>query len=165
MEFGKSHYVTEVSVASRSSIHHPVNEMTPRAPGELPNVCLGEPVPFLLESISKLSDALWRVRPSLDMSPKNVPLMLNWREVLGLHRPWKRHDSVKLQVILDKRCTMGSFIASEDECIPMPMGVGHNNRLNDIVSVVEPSDIPLADVEFVLPVMVIPPQTMTLPFL
>ena len=32
----------------------------------------------------------------------------------------------------------------------MPRVVGHNNRLNDIVSVVEPSDVPLADVDFCL---------------
>ena len=39
----------------------------------------------------------------------------------------------------------------KDECIPMPTGVGFNNRLNDIVSVVEPSNLLLADVEFCPP--------------
>ena len=38
-----------------------------------------------------------------------------------------------------------------DEYIPVPTGVGYNNRLKDILSVVEPSDIPLADVEFCPP--------------
>ena len=58
-------------------------------------------------------------------------------------------DSAKLQVIVDNTCTMGSFVVVlKDECIPLPTGVEHNNRLNDIVSVVEPSDTPLADVEF-----------------
>ena len=33
----------------------------------------------------------------------------------------------------------------------MPTGVGHNNRLKVVVSVVEPSDIPPADVEFCPP--------------
>ena len=39
----------------------------------------------------------------------------------------------------------------KDECIPMPTGVGNNNRLNDVVAVVEPCDIPLADEEFCPP--------------
>ena len=43
---------------------------------------------------------------------------------------------------------MGSYIVVlKDECIPMPSDVGHNNRLDDIVSVAQASDIPLADVE------------------
>ena len=47
---------------------------------------------------------------------------------------------------------MGSGIAVlQDERIPMPTGVGHNNRLHDTVSVLQPSDIPLADVEFCPP--------------
>ena len=33
----------------------------------------------------------------------------------------------------------------------MPTGVGHSNGLNDIVCVVEPCDIPLADAELCLP--------------
>ena len=36
----------------------------------------------------------------------------------------------------------------KNECIPMPTGVGHNNRFDDVVSVVQPSDISLADAEF-----------------
>ena len=47
---------------------------------------------------------------------------------------------------------MGScVVALKNEFFSMPTGVGHNDRLNDIVSVVEPSDIPLADVEFCPP--------------
>ena len=47
---------------------------------------------------------------------------------------------------------MGScIVVLKDDCIPMPSGVGHNDRLKDIVSVVQPSDIPLADVEFCPP--------------
>ena len=43
-------------------------------------------------------------------------------------------------------------VVLKNECVPMPTGVGHNNnRLKDIVSVVEPSDILLADVEFCPP--------------
>lgn len=42
---------------------------------------------------------------------------------------------------------MGSFVVVlKDDCIPMPMEIGHN-RLNDAVSLLEPSDISLADVE------------------
>ena len=41
--------------------------------------------------------------------------------------------------ILDNSCTMGScIVVLKDECIPMPMDVGHTKRLGDIVSVVEP---------------------------
>ena len=86
------------------------------------------------------------------MSPEDVPQMFCWRQVLGLRRPWESRDSAKLQMILDNTCTMGScIVVLKDECIRTPMGVGHNNRLNDIVSVVEPNDIPLADVEFCSP--------------
>ena len=43
---------------------------------------------------------------------------------------------------------MGScIVVLKDKYIPMPTGVGHNSSLSDIVYVVEPSDIPLADVE------------------
>ena len=53
---------------------------------------------------------------------------------------------------LDNTCTMVSRIfVLKDECIPMPTGVGNNNRLNDVVAVVEPCDIPLADEEFCPP--------------
>ena len=44
-----------------------------------------------------------------------------------------------------------SIVVLKDECIPMPSDVGHNNRLNDIVSVAQASDIPLADMEFCSP--------------
>ena len=55
-------------------------------------------------------------------------------------------------MVLDNMFTMCScFVVLKDDCIPVPTGVGHNNRLNDIVSVVEPRDIPLVDVEFYLP--------------
>ena len=61
-------------------------------------------------------------------------------------------DPATLQVVLDNACTMGSCIAVlKDECIPMPTGVGHNNKFDDVVSVAEPSDSPLADVEFCPP--------------
>ena len=44
---------------------------------------------------------------------------------------------------------MGScIVVLKDECIPMPTGVGHSNRLSDIVSVEELSDVPLTAVEF-----------------
>ena len=56
------------------------------------------------------------------------------------------------RVILDNTCTMGScLVVLKGECIPMPAGVDHNNGLNDIVSLVEPSDIRLADLEFCPP--------------
>ena len=43
---------------------------------------------------------------------------------------------------------MGScIVVVNDECIPRPTGLGHTDRLNDVVSVAEPSNIPLADVE------------------
>ena len=59
---------------------------------------------------------------------------------------------MKLLVILDNTCMMGSCtVVLKDECIPMPTDIGHNNRLNNIASVVEPTDIPLADVEFCPP--------------
>ena len=54
------------------------------------------------------------------------------------------------RVILDNTCTMVSCIViMKDACIPVPTGVGRNNRLNDVV--VEPSDIPSLDVEFCPP--------------
>ena len=44
---------------------------------------------------------------------------------------------------------MGSCtVVLKDDCIPMPTGVVHNDMLNGIVSVVEPSHGSLADVEF-----------------
>ena len=47
---------------------------------------------------------------------------------------------------------MGSCtVVSKDARIPMPTDVRYSDRLNDIVSVVEPSDIPLTDVEFCCP--------------
>ena len=62
------------------------------------------------------------------------------------------HYSAKLRVNSDNTCTMGScIVVLKDECIPVPTVVGRNNRLNDLVSVVEPSDIPLVDVEFCPP--------------
>ena len=97
--------------------------------------------------------------------------MFNWRQVWELCTlwGWESHDSATLQVILNNMCTMGSYIVVfKDECIPILTGIGHNNELNDFVSVVEPSDIPLAlaDTEFCLPSHGdIPPphhQTMTL---
>ena len=45
---------------------------------------------------------------------------------------------------------MSSCIVLKDEYTPTD-GVMHNNRLNDIVSVVEPNDILLADVEYCPP--------------
>ena len=54
-----------------------------------------------------------------------------------------------LQVILDNTYSIGScIVVLKNECILMPTGVGHNSRLNDVVSVTELSDIPLTDVEF-----------------
>ena len=80
-----------------------------------------------------------------------------WRQVWGLCCLWESCYSAKLQVVLDNTRMMGSFIVIlTDECIPMLTSVGHNSRLNDIVTVVElvtvvePSDIPLADMEFCL---------------
>ena len=47
---------------------------------------------------------------------------------------------------------MGSCtVVSKDARIPMPTDVRYSDRLNDIVSVVEPSDVPPVDVEFCLP--------------
>ena len=43
------------------------------------------------------------------------------------------------------------IVVMKDERISMPTVVGHNNWLSGIVSAVEPSDIPLADVEFCPP--------------
>ena len=55
-------------------------------------------------------------------------------------------------VILDNPCTMDScIVVLKGECIPVRTGIGHNIRLNDIVSVVKPSEIPLADMEFCPP--------------
>ena len=52
-------------------------------------------------------------------------------------------------MVLDSTCTMGFYIVVlRDEGIPMPTGAGHNNRLDDFISIVEPRDIPPADVEF-----------------
>ena len=66
--------------------------------------------------------------------------MFNLKQVWGLNWPWESHDSVKAQVILDNTCTMDSCIVPlKDECSPMPMGVGHNNRLTGIASAVEPT--------------------------
>ena len=99
-----------------------------------------------------MTDALWFASLSLDTSPEDVAQIFSRKQDWGLHWSWESCDSAKLQMILDKTCTMGSCIAvSKDECIPMLMGVGHNNRLTYIISVVEPSDIPLADVEFCPP--------------
>ena len=43
---------------------------------------------------------------------------------------------------------MGScIVVLKDECIPMPTDKGHNNMLNDIDYVVEPSNIPLTECE------------------
>ena len=42
-------------------------------------------------------------------------------------------------------------VVLKDECIPVPTGKGHVIRLTDFVSVIEPSDISLADVKFCLP--------------
>ena len=57
-----------------------------------------------------------------------------------------------MQVILHNTFTTGAcIVVLKDECTPMPTGVGHNNRLNDIVSGIEPGDVPLADVEFCPP--------------
>ena len=59
--------------------------------------------------------------------------MFKWRDVGGLRLPWESRDSEKLQVFVDNTSMMCSCIAVlGDECIPMPTGVGHNNRLNDI---------------------------------
>ena len=55
------------------------------------------------------------------------------------------------------------YFILKDEYILMPTGIEHSNRLSDIVSVVEPSEIPLADVEFCPLSHGDPPQTMTLP--
>ena len=124
--------------------------MTPHAFDKPPGGWLEDPEPFLLEYISEIVDVLWLVRPSPspDTSPEVVPQMFNWRQVW----PWKSRDSAKLHVILDDTCTMGSsIVVLKDECIPMPSDVGHNNRLNDIVSVAQASDIPLADMEFCSP--------------
>ena len=77
--------------------------------------------------------------------PTNVQLEI----CLGTLWLWKSRDSAKLQVILDNTCTMGScIVVLKDDCIPMPTGVEHNDMLNGIVSVVEPSHRSLADVEF-----------------
>ena len=55
----------------------------------------------------------------------------------------------RVVILRNYRCTMGSCIVIlKDERIPMLTDVGHNNLLDDIVSVVEPSDIPLAYLEF-----------------
>ena len=43
------------------------------------------------------------------------------------------------------------MVVLKDKCIPMPMGVGNNNKLKDIVSVVEPRDMFLAYVAFCSP--------------
>ena len=113
---------------------------------------LGDLVPFLLEYMSKLSDVLWLVKLSPDTYPKNVPQMFNWWQVWGLCWSWESHDSVKLQVILDNTCMMGSVnVVLKDGCIPLLTGSGHRNQLNYIVSVVELRNIPLADVEFCPP--------------
>ena len=59
---------------------------------------------------------------------------------------------MKLQVILDNTCMMGSVnVVLKDGCIRLLTGSGHRNRLNDIVSVVELRNISLADVEFCPP--------------
>ena len=72
--------------------------------------------------------------------------MFSWGQVWGLRWPWESRDSAKVQVTLDNTSTTGSFIVVlTDDCIPMPTAVGHNNRLIDIVTVVEPSDISLAN--------------------
>ena len=165
-EFGKDQYInfTEVSIANRASLRRQARETTtPHAPVEPPPACLGGPAPFLLEWITELVDVLWLVRPSPDTFPENVPHMFYWRQVWGLHWLWKSHESAKLQVILYNTCTMGScIVVLKDECIPMPTGVGNNNRLNEIVSVVEPNDIRRMW-SSALPTIVISPQTTTLP--
>ena len=70
--------------------------------------------------------------------------MFSWS--LGTLLAMENCDSVKLLVIMDNTCMMGScYVILEDEYIPMPMGIGHNNRLNDIVPVVKISDIFLVD--------------------
>ena len=77
--------------------------------------------------------------------------MFNRRQVWGFRWSRESRHSANLQVILDNTCTMGScIVVLKDDCIPMPSGVGHNDRLKDIVFVV-PSDILLADVEFCPP--------------
>ena len=78
--------------------------------------------------------------------------MFKRRQVWVLRWPWESRDSVKLNVILDNTCTMGSCtVVLKDECISMPTGIEHNKKLNSIVCVVEPSDIPLVDVQFCPP--------------
>ena len=55
-------------------------------------------------------------------------------------------------MILGNTCMMGFCnVILKDECIPILVGLGHNSRLSNIVSVVEPSDVPPVDVEFCLP--------------
>ena len=140
-EFCRGQYINFTAVSIKTT--------TPHVPDKSPNGCLGDPAPFLFECISELADVLWLVRTSPDTSLGDVPQTFNWRQVWGLRWPWESHDSAKLQMILDNTCTMGScIVVFRDNCIPLPTGVGHNRRLNDIVSVVEPSDIPLTDVEF-----------------
>ena len=92
---------------------------------------------YFPEHISKLTDVLWLVRMSADKSPKDIPLTFNWRQVWGLCWPWERCDSAMRSCI----------VILKEECIPMPTGFGHNNSLNGIISVAQPSDILLADVE------------------
>ena len=93
-----------IEVASRASICCQVQTTTLQAPDEPPSRWLGDPAPFLLECISELSDVLWLVKLSPDMSPKDVPQMFKWKRVWGLCWPWESHDYVKLPMILDNVC-------------------------------------------------------------
>ena len=80
-QFGKIQCInfTEVSIARRASIRRNAREKTtPHAPGEPPDGCLGDPVPFLLEceSASELKTCdLWsRLRTRLQRMSHNVKL-------------------------------------------------------------------------------------------
>ena len=89
--------------------------------------------------------------------PTNVQFETGLRTSLAIE------ESLKLQVIVDNTCKMGyCIVVLKDQCTLMWTGVGHSDRLNN-VSVVEPSDTPLADVEFCPPSQGDSPQTMTLP--
>ena len=123
--------------------------MTPHAPDEPPSGCLGDPAPFLLECIGELVDVLWLERTSPDTSPEDVAQIFDWRQVWGLRWPWESRDSAKLRVILDNTCTIGSCKCCLKKMTAFSCRTGV--RPNDIVSIVEPSDIFLADVEFCPP--------------
>ena len=140
---------------------------TPHAPNQLPNDCLRDLVPFLLQCINKR--ACWRpvaCEPVSRGHPTNVQLGTGWGTSLALGEPWFGETAGDLGQHMHDwllHCHLEIYIYIYIY-IYMLTGIGHNNRLDDIISVLSPVTFPWQTWGFrlPLPVIVIPPQTKTL---